>query len=191
MIDTIKRTIDHVKYLAMSTNTPGMKPDRERLATLFTLQVRRFNVLYTRASTIIFRRDYGLTLNEWRTLSAVWLHGNPGVTLTQLADEAGFDAGLASRLVASLVDKELLTRASRTQDARFLDLRPTARGDRLARRIFRLSERRNERLLSRLPPVARRSLAISMRALIDEARVMLDDAAARTDGRRRSGARGG
>ena len=108
----------------VSTEMNQAVPDRERLARLFTLQVRRFNVLYTRASTIIFRRDYGLTLNEWRTLSAAWLLGNPGVTLTQLADEAGFDAGLASRLVASLVQKGLLTRVSQARDARFVDVRP-------------------------------------------------------------------
>lgn len=173
----------------MQTGTPAPEPDREHLARLFTLQVRRLNVLYTRASAIIFRRDYDLTLNEWRTLSAAWLFGDPGVTLTRLAEEAGFDAGLASRLVASLVDKGLLTRASRVQDARFLDVRPTARGDRLARRVFVLSEQRNERLLSRLSPAARQLLATAMDVLIDEARAMLGDTAAGVSGRGRCGRR--
>lgn len=162
-------------------------PDRKALASLFTLQVRRFNVLYTKASTLIFRRDYGLTLNEWRALSIAWLFGDPGLTLTQLANEAGFDAGLASRLVATLVDKGLLARTSRTQDARFIDVRPTRRGDQLARRMFRLSEQRNERLLARLSPAARRSLEMSMHMLIDEARAMLDDAAEPGGRRRKEG----
>lgn len=174
----------------VSTEMNQAVPDRERLARLFTLQVRRFNVLYTRASTIIFRRDYGLTLNEWRTLSAAWLLGNPGVTLTQLADEAGFDAGLASRLVASLVQKGLLTRVSQARDARFVDVRPTGRGNRLARRIFGLSVQRNERLLSRLEPGARDSLEASMHALIEEAQAMLGEASAGAKGRRQPAARG-
>lgn len=175
--------------MSIATIMPTRTPDRRRLASLFTLQVRRFNVLYTRASTIIFRRDYGLTLNEWRALSAVWLFGEPGVSLTRLADEAGFDAGLASRLVGSLIDKELLTRAPQAQDARFVDVCPTERGDRLARRIFRLSGRRNERLLSRLSPAARDSLQASMHALIDEARAMLDEVSGGASSRRRPAAR--
>lgn len=173
----------------MPTTRPDPGPDRKLFATLFTLQVRRFNLLYTRASTIIFRRDFGLTLNEWRTLSIAWLFGEPGVTLGQLADEAGFDAGLASRLVAALVDKGLLTRTARVQDARFVDVRPTKRGDQLARRMFRLAEARNERLLSRLSPAARRSLSASMQLLIDEARAMLGDASGGTGGTGRTGAR--
>jgi DNA-binding MarR family transcriptional regulator len=170
---------------------PGPVPRAQRpkpeLARLFSLQVRRFNVLYTRASTVIFRRDFGLTLNEWRTLSAAWLLDRPAVTLSQVAAEAGFDAGLASRLVASLVRKGFLSRAGRAGDARYIDLRVTAAGERLARRVFRVSERRNDRLMARLAPRERKALAAAMDRLIDEARMMLNEETARGRARRPNG----
>ncbi|MBU4610574.1 MarR family transcriptional regulator [Achromobacter sp. GG226] len=86
----------------------------------------------TRAATagidVHLRRTVGISRRDWRVLA--FLAESPqGQGLTALAASAGLDKVVASRLVASLVDRGLVARTRDVQDGRAVVLRLTTRGE--------------------------------------------------------------
>ncbi len=151
--------------------------DREEtvLKSLFSFQVRRFNVLYTRASTLIYNSDFDLKLNEWRVLAAIMTYGNAALSLGRLAQEAGLDYGLASRLVGSLVQKKLVIRRPGADDARSRVLKVTSKGRRLASEVLDVACARNKNLTQDLSDEEVQMLNKVMNSLIQRAEIMLFD----------------
>lgn len=144
------------------------------LRNLFSFQVRRFNLLYSRTSALVYARDFGITLNEWRLLAELQDSPEPQVPFGRIAKQTGFDVGLASRTVGSLVDKGLAVRRVDINDARLREVRLTRKGRSLGSRVLAVARSRNEQLLSRLNPAERAQLQHVMESLIDEARDMLE-----------------
>ncbi|MBV6307368.1 MarR family winged helix-turn-helix transcriptional regulator [Candidimonas humi] len=153
------------------------------LGELFSFQVRRFNVLYTRASTLVYGRDFGLKLNEWRVLAAVMSHGEHPPSMGDLVQETGLDYGLASRLVGALVERGLALREPSSHDARARAVELTVEGRLLARRVLQVAVDRNARLTAVLEPGQLRVLNTMMEALIHNAELMLLEDQALRSGR--------
>ncbi len=144
------------------------------LHNLFSFQVRRFNLLYSRTSALVYTRDFGITLNEWRLLAGLHRAPEPQVRFGRIAQQTGFDVGLASRTIDSLVNKGLAVRLVDAIDARLREIRLTRKGRSLGARVLAVARNRNEQLLSRLNPTERAQLERIMESLIDEARAMLE-----------------
>jgi len=159
------------------------EPAALALRQLFSFQVRRFNVLYTRASALVYGRDFGLKLNEWRVLAAVMSHEEQPPSMGDLVQETGLDYGLASRLVGALVKKGLALREPRSHDARSRVVELTSEGRLLARRVLQVAAERNARLTKALAPEQLRALNAMMEALIQSAELMLSDEQRKRSGR--------
>mgnify|MGYP001562042158 CR=1 FL=1 len=144
------------------------------LHNLFSFQVRRFNVLYSRTSALVYTREFGITLNEWRLLAELHDSPEPQMPFGRIVPQTGFDVGLASRTIDSLVNKELAVRLVDANDARLREIRLTRKGRLLGSRVLAVARSRNEKLLSRLSPAERAQLQRIMESLIDEARAMLE-----------------
>lgn len=170
--------IDDPRPADSADDAPGGL-QRPSLRQLFSFQLRRLNLLYSRASALIYGRDFGMTLNEWRLFAELHESGQPRVPFGHLTQQTGFDVGLASRIVDALVAKGLVVRLVDPRDARLREVSLTREGRAVGRRMLAIVQARNERLLSRLSPRERAALLRMMDALIDEAGAMLEEESAR------------
>ncbi|WP_158675812.1 MarR family winged helix-turn-helix transcriptional regulator [Nocardia stercoris] len=87
-------------------------------------------------------RPLGLTPTQFNLLaSAGWLarHGGEPPTQQQVADMAGADRMMASRVLRSLEDRELLCRRSDPADARVFRLELTSAGRELVRAAVQIA----------------------------------------------------
>ena len=81
-----------------------------------------------------YQTRFGLTVWEWRVIALLG-EAEP-MTAQALSDIAAMDKVSVSRAVKSLVDRELVVRAERETDRRSRDLRLTASGRALYRKIM-------------------------------------------------------
>lgn len=159
------------------------EPAASVLRNLFSFQVRRFNVLYTRASALVYGRNFGLKLNEWRVLAAIVSCEKQPASMGDLVQETGLDYGLASRLVGALVKKGLAVREPSPHDARARAVEVTPEGRKLAGRVLRMAVERNARLTQGLASTQLRELNAMMETLIQSAELMLEDELSRRSDR--------
>ena len=94
-------------------------------------------------------RPLGLTATQFNLLGSIgWLdrtHPSPP-TQQQVADHAGADRMMASKVLRALAERGLVTREADTDDARQLRLRLTDEGRRLTRRAVGLAVSVDEEL---------------------------------------------
>ena len=164
---------------AMADRETRLVSGSTALHRLFSFQVRRFNLLYSRTSALVYSRDFGITLNEWRLLAELHDAPEPRVPFGRIAQQTGFDIGLASRTMNSLVGKGLAVRMVDANDARLREIRMTRKGRSLASRVLAMARSRNEQLLSPLKPAERAQLERVMESLIKGARALLEAQSAR------------
>jgi DNA-binding MarR family transcriptional regulator len=107
-----------------------------------------------------YKRDFGVTLWEWRTIALVG--GQPGMSLKELAKMAGLDKGQVSRVVAGLTERRLLLRSTDENDARGIRLSLTNAGQRLYAGLIEAATERNEAFLGALEPEERAVLESAM-----------------------------
>ena len=81
----------------------------------------------------IYRRKYGLTVPEWRTLSTLAQFGE--LTAKQIGAHSSMHKTKVSRAVSSLNDRRWLTRERDTTDRRLEKLNLTARGKQAYRQL--------------------------------------------------------
>lgn len=113
-----------------------------------------------------YEAQFGLSIGEWRVL-AVLGEASPRST-QQVIEKTGMDRVRVSRAVIRLVDKGLVDRFRRPEDARAHLLRSTVRGRAVYRRIV---------------PLARELQAALMSALTSEEQFHLDEVLAKLTSR--------
>jgi len=153
-----------------------MVDDQQALRQLklrFSFQMRRFHLLYTRASTLIYADRFGLTNTQCRMIAEMLprLHGP--MPLAQLISEASIDNAVATRTIDSLVAKGLVVRSVHPADARVREIAFTDKGREVGRAIQAIIEERDRRLMARLDTKQQQVLLAAMDELIDEAEQML------------------
>jgi DNA-binding MarR family transcriptional regulator len=116
--------------------------------------------LLSRGAAMRYKRDFGVTLWEWRTIALVG--GQPGMSLKELAKMAGLDKGQVSRVVAGLTERRLLLRSTDENDARGIRLSLTNAGQRLYAGLIEAATERNEAFLGALEPEERAVLESAM-----------------------------
>jgi DNA-binding MarR family transcriptional regulator len=87
---------------------PGMAADRPSIRDLVSYRLSRAASLISRGAAMRYRREFDVSLGEWRAL-ALLAAGTPP-SLMQLARAAGLDKAQMSRVVSSLVGRDLVAR---------------------------------------------------------------------------------
>ncbi|QGZ63427.1 MarR family winged helix-turn-helix transcriptional regulator [Paraburkholderia acidisoli] len=158
------------------TQRPDAEPDTGSAPTdlrqLTSFQLRQLTNIYTKGSSSVYERRFGLTLNEWRCIAL--LQHSAGMSLNRLAEQAQFDRGLTSRIVTALEARGVLQRGTDEKDARGVVIALTETGRELVREVFPVAAQLNERLLSALTRAERAALPGIIDKLTHQARVMLD-----------------
>jgi DNA-binding MarR family transcriptional regulator len=146
--------------------------DDPQLSRLTSFRLRLLTNMYTKASALVYEREYGLTLNEWRVIALLDSAG--AMSMLRLAEQAQFDRGLTSRIVGALIERGLVSRKSDVRDARTAVLQLTAEGGKLVQRVAPVALERNRQLLSCLTKKEQEIFEGVLDKLTHQARVMLD-----------------
>src|SRR5256885_6437381 len=84
---------------------------------LLSYKLHRVANLLSRGAELRYRREFGVSLLEWRTLALLGAAEEP-MSLVQLARAAGVDKGQLSRVVTGLASRRLVRREAHPGDGR-------------------------------------------------------------------------
>ncbi|MDP3417640.1 MAG: MarR family transcriptional regulator [Falsiroseomonas sp.] len=143
-------------------------PAPETIRDLLSYRIHRLANALSRGAARRYRRDFGVSLMEWRILAL--LGGFAPLTLRDLARESGLDKAQASRAVKALVARGLVERATGAQDAREVALRLSETGAALQHGLMQAARERDEAFRAALPPGTLAALEEAIRLLQAEAR---------------------
>src|SRR6478672_12910223 len=76
---------------------------------LLSYKLHRVANLLSRGAELRYRREFGVSLWEWRTIALLGATDQP-MALVQLANAAGIDKGQMSRVVAGLAKRRIVLR---------------------------------------------------------------------------------
>lgn len=153
--------------MASTSRAARIDPGQADLDQLLSHRLSTVSNLLSRGLLERFTPAAGITLPEWRVL--VLVNGHEPLSVKALSRHAGLDFGQASRLVSRLCDAGLIVKKP-TGDARRVDLRLTAQGRALHRKLWTIAMRGNEQLLAGLSEAERRLLLGVLDRLADMAR---------------------
>ena len=106
----------------------------------------------SRAFSARYRRDFGLTIPEWRVLAH--LAQSDAVSVREIHARVGMDKSKVSRAAARLQAAGLLAKSANPADARLVDLRLTPAGAALFERLIPVALAYQAELVDRLGPAA-------------------------------------
>jgi|LakMenEpi03Aug12_release.lakeMendotaPanAssembly.Ray.scaffolds.fasta_scaffold129052_1 DNA-binding MarR family transcriptional regulator len=149
------------------------KTNANHLESLVSFRLRLLANLYTKASASAYERGFGLTLNEWRVIALLSAGGK--LSISRLADQAQFDRGLTTRVIATLIKHQFVKKERDTQDGRGEIASLTVQGQALVSEVTPLATQRNEELLSCLTKNERAIFEGILNKLTDQAKVMLQN----------------
>jgi DNA-binding MarR family transcriptional regulator len=98
---------------------------------LLSFKLHRVANLLSRGAELRYRREFGVSLWEWRTIALLG-RSDEAMSLGELAKEAGIDKSQMSRVVAGLAKRRIVLREAHPGDGRGVRLTLT----RLGRRIY-------------------------------------------------------
>lgn len=158
----------------LENSEPKTAPTSEPqdLRDLVSFQLRQLSNLYTKNTSSVYQRKFGLTMNEWRLIALV--HGAGTLSLNRLAAQAQFDKGLTSRIVVKLIERGVVARRTDPNDARGIALSLTEDGRVLVAEVFPQALELNMQLQSCLTRSERETLAVVLQKMTHQARAMLD-----------------
>jgi DNA-binding MarR family transcriptional regulator len=107
--------------------------------------------LLSRSAELRYRREFGVSLWEWRTLAILGSVTDP-LSLSHLAHAAGIHKSQMSRVVSGLARKKLVARAANSSDARGVQLTLSRKGRKLYEGLIGAAQERDmvfNRCLSR------------------------------------------
>jgi DNA-binding MarR family transcriptional regulator len=125
--------------------------------------------LLSRGAEMRYRREFGVSLWEWRTVALLGGALEPQ-SLNELARAAGVDKAQMSRVVSGLRVRRLVSRAADASDGRGIRLSLTRSGTRLYRALIAAAAERNSAFVGCLTAKERSSLDQIMIKLAREAR---------------------
>ena len=109
---------------------------------LLSYKLHRVANLLSRGAELRYRREFGVSLLEWRTLALLGATEEP-MSLVQLANAAGVDKGQLSRVVAGLTRRRLVRREAHPGDGRGVRLTLTSAGRRIYLGLIRAAAERD------------------------------------------------
>lgn len=109
---------------------------------LLSYRVHTVANLLSRGAELRYRREFGVSLWEWRTLALLGGAAEP-LSPGELARAAGIDKGQMSRVVSGLARRRLVSRAADPGDGRGVRLALTASGRKLYLGLIRAAAERD------------------------------------------------
>lgn len=151
MLRSEKRPIQDA---TVDTAPTGANPPATTIRTLLSYRLHTVANLLSRGASMRYRREFGVSLWEWRTialLGAPLTQGTargPALSLNELAKAAGLDKSQMSRVVSGLAERGLIVRASDAADARGVRLSLSRTGAKLYRGLIAAAAERNAAFLA-------------------------------------------
>jgi DNA-binding MarR family transcriptional regulator len=136
---------------------------------LLSYRLHQVANLLSRGAEMRYRREFGVSLWEWRTVALVG-GAAQAQSLNELARAAGMDKSQMSRVVAGLTGKRIVVREVDASDGRGIRLSLTAKGTNLYRKLIQAAAERNDAFVGCLTAKERVALDAIMAKLAREAR---------------------
>ena len=144
-------------------------PADPTIRELLSYRLHQVANLLSRGAEMRYRREFGVSLLEWRTVALLGGAGEPQ-SLNELARAAGMDKGQMSRVVSGLTRRRIIFREADANDARGIRLSLTRSGRALYQKLIRAAAERNSAFLGCLSVKERECLEQAMTKLAREAR---------------------
>ena len=109
---------------------------------LLSYKLHRVANLLSRGAELRYRREFGVSLWEWRTIALLGRSDEP-MSLVQLAKEATIDKGQMSRVVAGLAKRRIVLREAHPGDGRGVQLGLSKAGRRIYQALIRAAAERD------------------------------------------------
>lgn len=145
------------------------EPTIPTIRELLSYRLHQVANLLSRGAEMRYRREFGVSLWEWRTVALLGGASEPQ-SLNELARAAGMDKGQMSRVVSGLTAKKMISREADANDARGIRLSLTPSGRKLYRKLIGAAAERNSAFLGCLNAQERACLEKAMTKLAREAR---------------------
>jgi DNA-binding MarR family transcriptional regulator len=139
---------------------------------LLSYRLHRVANLLSRGAELRYRREFGVSLWEWRTVALLG-GAAEAQSLNELARAAGMDKSQMSRVVAGLTKKKIVVRETDAKDGRGIRLSLTVSGKTLYQKLIRAAAERNDAFVGCLTAKERASLEGIMTKLAHEARGLI------------------
>lgn len=112
------------------------------ISDLLSYRVHVVANLLSRGAELRYRREFGVSLWEWRTIALLGAAGEP-LSLGHLAHAAGIDKSQMSRVVSGLAKRRIVLREAHPGDARGVRLTLTRSGRKLYDGLIRAAAERD------------------------------------------------
>lgn len=159
-----------IKTSGAAAKAPDFARGKSRSSTIRELLAYRVHVVantISRSAAVRYRREFEVTLGEWRTIAL--LAGYAPLGLNQLARQAGVDRGQISRIVAGLTARGLVSGTNEIK-GKPVSLVLTAKGMKLFERLFKAAIDRDEVFLGALTAKERASFDRMLNKILAVAR---------------------
>lgn len=124
------------------------RTEHRTISQLLSNRVTRLSSSLSRSAAARYRREFDVSLGEWRTLAL--LGQDPELTLNRLARRAGLDKAQMSRVVSRLVERGLVDRERGARRSTQLTL--TDEGMEVYRGLIGAANEREARLRAAIDP---------------------------------------
>jgi DNA-binding MarR family transcriptional regulator len=135
---------------------------------LLSYQLHQVANLLSRGAAMRYKREFGVSLWEWRTIALLGAHSP--LSLNELARAAALDKSQMSRVVSGLIERGLVSRAADARDGRGIQLALTKVGAGIHHALMRAAAARNQAFLGCLSKPERACLKRALAKIADEAR---------------------
>lgn len=146
--------------------TPAFRP-------LLSYEINSTSDVLRRSAALRFRREHDVSLMEWRTLARI--EALEPVTLRELVAQSTNDKAQLSRIVSALAERGLVDRRAHATDARSAQLRLSAAGRKLIRRLAASAQDRDREFRACLTPQEVALLSDMLARLKVRAQQMVDE----------------
>src|SRR5438105_2535880 len=109
---------------------------------LLSYRLHKVANLLSRGAELRYRREFGVSLWEWRTLALLGAAAQP-LSLNHLAHAAGIHKSQMSRVVSALAGRRLVVRSADAEDARGVRLALSRSGEKLYAGLIRAAADRD------------------------------------------------
>lgn len=141
-----------------------MRADAVELGGFFPYKLAVASEAFSRQLTEVYRREYGLSREEWRLLFL--LANEESVTSLELSRRTTLDKVQVTRAAQKLEDKGLIERSIPDEDRRLRIYQCTAEGRSLFRKVLPEVEARTQQILDCMTPEDRAALERGLAALL-------------------------
>jgi DNA-binding MarR family transcriptional regulator len=129
--------------------------------------------LLSRGAELRYRREFGVSLWEWRTIALLGA-SDEALSLGHLARAAGIDKSQMSRVVSGLAKRRVVLRSADPGDGRGVRLALTKTGERLYAGLIRAAGQRDEKFRNCLTKEEKEALERALTKLAGQARALIE-----------------